>query len=628
MHRYIGIAWSPADATAVERVSLMRRRLRATQRHWMCAFEGSNLIIDCSEPGSSRGGAHPLQPGGGVIVGDLFPNGRGDGDRPASGLSVGAGAEAVRSRGRSLIGKYWGRYVGFVSDPTTGEVCVFRDPLGGLPCYLVHLDGIFLIFSHLQDALDAGDFRPAVNWRYVIGFIRHSHLHVAETGVEGVTEVLPGQRVRLSWPAESPTFLWDPARVALEDPIEDFNRACDAVAATAQECISAWASLYKTILHRLSGGLDSSVVLACLARAPSEPRIICENERSTATPESNELDLARLTARHCGCELIEVEVSPVEARFDRAAGAALTPKPSMAHLSLCTESSEGRRRAGAMDAVTSGKGGDQLFLRLPHAVIAADYIWQRGLGTDCFRVALDTARLARTSVWSVLAQAIPYGTGSRVFRGYELAYDRRTLLTPAALESIEPSYLVHPWLAELGTIPPAKAMHVYAITTLQYFHQSAALAPGIDAPVLLASQPLVEACLRTPTYILANGGIDRAVERAAFASIIPRAIAHRHWKGGSTRHLSRALSSQLPVIWERLVEGRLATAGVIDRQRVIRYLSGSVMIREEVVEPILNCLAAELWLERTANLVNGMVDQGRPIPVEPPLGSPRSLLQC
>ena len=54
---------------------------------------------------------------------------------------------------------------------------------------------------------------------------------------------------------------------------------------TTVGCEHAWASCYDGIVHNLSGGLDSSIVLSCLKSAPSRPRVTCLNYFTTGPNE-------------------------------------------------------------------------------------------------------------------------------------------------------------------------------------------------------------------------------------------------------------------------------------------------------------------------------------------------------
>ena len=89
-----------------------------------------------------------------------------------------------------------------------------------------------------------------------------------------------------------------------DEPIQDPQTAITELRRTARACIHTWAACYSDIVHNLSGGLDSSIVLSCLKDAPSQPNISCLHYFGTG-PDEDERKYARLMAGRVGIELIE-----------------------------------------------------------------------------------------------------------------------------------------------------------------------------------------------------------------------------------------------------------------------------------------------------------------------------------
>lgn len=79
------------------------------------------------------------------------------------------------------------------------------------------------------------------------------------------------------------------------------------------------------------------------------------------------------------------------------------------------------------------------------------------------------------------------------------------------------------------------------------------------------SQPLVELCLRLPTYLLTRGGRGRALARRAFASELPPEISNRRSKGGTEEFLKAVLDGN-----RDYVRGLLLDAGLLGTQLVVR----------------------------------------------------------
>ena len=73
---------------------------------------------------------------------------------------------------------------------------------------------------------------------------------------------------------------------------------------------------HASLLHRLSGGLDSSIVAGCLGRASTQPRIACYTYFNPHG-RSDERPWARLAAEHAGFEHLEYPIVPAEISLRR-----------------------------------------------------------------------------------------------------------------------------------------------------------------------------------------------------------------------------------------------------------------------------------------------------------------------
>jgi len=367
-------------------------------------------------------------------------------------------------------------------------------------------------------------------------------------------------------------------------------------------CARSWASCYDALLLRLSGGVDSAILLGSLCPGLPPARVTCLNYHSPGS-DSDERGFARLAAQRAGTALVERE-RDIEFRLHDVLNVARTPTPG---------TYVGRMGTGRMDAevaaaqgahaMFTGGGGDQLFFEFRCAWPAADYLKLRGFDRGFFGAALDAARLGRVSFWQALRNAV----ADRSFRanpvdgaGQYLALARRDALVSATRQA---QRFIHP-----GLLPDAGPTAL----SIGKFHQVEALACPLDyydpympeaAPELvnpLLSQPLVELCLQTPTYVLTHGGRGRALARQAFANDIPAEIAARRSKGGMEEHVTTVLHRNLAFAQGLLLDGHLVRQGLLDRDRVEAALSGRPSAADAYVSEIHNCIAVEAWLQRVS----------------------------
>lgn len=113
------------------------------------------------------------------------------------------------------------------------------------------------------------------------------------------------------------SLAWDALQVAQSDPIEDGDLAAAQLRRTAKACVQAWAACYRGVLHSLSGGLDSAIVLGCLRDTHNRPAITCLNYHSCG-PEADERYFARLAANPADYPLLEWERDSAMRLLDRS----------------------------------------------------------------------------------------------------------------------------------------------------------------------------------------------------------------------------------------------------------------------------------------------------------------------
>ncbi len=82
----------------------------------------------------------------------------------------------------------------------------------------------------------------------------------------------------------------------------------------------------------------------------------------------------------------------------------------------------------------------------------------------------------------------------------------------------------------------------------------------------LLSQPVVEACLRVPTWMRIAGGINRSVARSAFSDVLPRAIRERRSKGTFTSYSGAAFRKNKALMPDFLLSGQLQAQQVLDTE--------------------------------------------------------------
>jgi asparagine synthase (glutamine-hydrolysing) len=135
------------------------------------------------------------------------------------------------------------------------------------------------------------------------------------------------------------------------------------------------------------------------------------------------------------------------------------------------------------------------------------------------------------------------------------------------------------------------------------FYNTSDRAMEVERTPVLFSQPLIELCLRIPSYVWISGGRDRSLARDAFARDLPAVIVRRTQKGAIDRHNRKLMDRNEAFLREMLLDGLLVKEGLLDRSRLERLLSrASVALDFEYNEVLRHHLCTEIWLRRWASL--------------------------
>jgi asparagine synthase (glutamine-hydrolysing) len=544
--------------------------------------------------------AYILKGSAGVILGKLFEGDLDTGHGPSELMFDDKESHLVlESQGRCLIHRYWGHYVAFLRDFSGKRRFILRDPTGGLPCYLTETAGIDVILSDIDDCVVLRVRPLSVDWEHIAAFFVHSRLVTRSTGHKEVKQLHAGECAAIHDDGVSTrSFYWNPVDIYEAKAIEQPAEARARLGRVIRHCVNAWASCYDSIVHELSGGLDSSIVAACLAKGGGSTEVLCFNF-FTQMSEGDERLYARAAAQSTGYALVETEACVSERTLESLFNPSRIATPARLGFLPASELLKQRlvieRRAGA---IFTGQGGDHLFQQAGNKHIAAEYTHRHGLKAQLFGVVADVSRLTNQSIWSVFSAAITHGLLRRSFDPYTI-FEAPSILSYEARASLSPHAYKHPWVENASSLPASKIKQVFDIVDCQPFY----LRPCANAEQVhpLISQPIIEHCLQIPTYVLAHGGRDRGLVREAFAADVPTKIINRRSKGGTSSYFNRVRVENAQFLRESLLDGILVRNGVLERRELEKQLSERELILGKGLTPILNAARAEKWLSTWAD---------------------------
>lgn len=604
MRSYLALIWNANDEKQREAAARAKARIRQCLRDWSALMDGPGMFVSLSPAAAHDSSTvYAVTQGRGVILGRLF---RGTSDEVGS-YAIQKPAlvhfddrlsdQVISDPGHTLGNRLWGAYVAFLRDEHTDRKWVLRSPMGNVPCQFADREGVRFYFVNIENMETIDKARLSINGHFLAGWFVAPNIHSGETALEGVSTVLPGELVEHRADEAHRRFFWDAiclARSEVEMAISDAKVETGRI---VRSCIHAWASCFDKIFLQLSGGLDSTIIAACLANAPTRPEVTCAHFYSTSET-SEERQYAREVADRYGFELIEVSDDDLDVIRLQPQRRSVVPLPIVSRDHVWRELFESLARRGSMIHIR-GDGGDELFCRgdecLPDAIGQA---YRFGLTPKLWGVAMNDALIARNSVWENLALAVRHGLLKRPYdwRGITSHFAGAELLSPGvAATALNDRTHWHPRYRSDLHCHPAKILQAHSILqyTNHFYFEPVANQLDVIAPLL--SQPHVEFALQAPFHVLRSGGRDRAMARAAFEKEIPSNIVHRKFKALCGDKSGDWAAANMARVRELLLEGHLGREKIINRSLVERFLANASSRSISESPDVMRMLSVEVW---------------------------------
>lgn len=555
------------------------------------AFASSGLDVTYFEKGAlspvvMRGPALDLGDDG-VIVGTLF-------DRVSMRLVTTIGPEErkrIANEGpRGLVERYWGGYVAFLVQ-ADGGVLVLRAPLGELPCMYAPTNDGLIVASDIDMACRAGLPRPKIAWDRIRHELVTRDMHWPQTCLERVTDLTGGSCLKIGPGTFEVTEFWTPwTFVSEKKRITDPSEAAELVGAVTRACVNTRASDFEKVVLMLSGGIDSSIVAACLASSGTEVAALNLVSRDAVGDERH---YARRVAQWLDIPLVEPLRDATRIDVTRSGAAGLCRPNLRLFMQESIRLVEEHATENGATAIFGGGGGDNVFCALQSSSPAADRLRTTGLGMEFLQTALDISRLAPASLRAVVTDAV-----RRAWLGKPplTPFRDTSFMRGDACRDIEHDG-THPWLDLPKGALPGSAAFVRLIASARSFVE--AFDPGrpVQRAAPLLAQPLVETCLRVPSWLWFEDGRSRVIARKAFAKSLPPEIMARRSKGTPDGFIAEIYERHRQTIREFLGDGVLVRHGIIDREALLKVLDRPSPARGNEYDRVLRLVDVEAWIQ-------------------------------
>ena len=528
--------------------------------------------------------------------------------------------------GPGLAEQLRGKFAIAVWDGRRRRGVVARDRLGVKPLYWAQVGDLVLFASELKSLLASGLVNTELDYEAIDAYLTFGFFAGPRTPLANVSKLLPGHRLVVDESGVAVEAYWSYPR---PEPVSGrtLEEWSGGLLGELEDAVRSRLMSDVPLGAMLSGGLDSSLVVALMARNMSEP-VKTFSVGFAEDGDKNELADARLVASAMGADHHELELSVSESAVDLETLVWQLDEP-LADLSSLGFSALSELASRHVTVALSGQGADELlggydkhqaaalvgtWRRVPRPVRAsATALARRGPGRF--------GRVARTlaapgSVERLLAMSgrLDEGLRARLLRGplAELDGQAARRAVAARLDGV----LDDPLPATLYI----DAQFALVDDMLHYFDRNS-MAHSLEVRVPFLDHHLVEYCAAIPADLKVRRLTRKYVLKHAARGLIPDRIINKPKLGFFADSVDCWFAAQTQgVITERLLAPAPRYAEFLDQstvsELVARHGDGRDTSHGQL---LLSILMLEVWLSSFLPRVRAATGSPFPKPIALPV---------
>ncbi len=517
-------------------------------------------------------------------------------------------------RGRNALPLLNGIFALAIWDPRDRSLLLARDGAGVKPLYYAEPPSGFLFASELKALLACDEVDRAIDPHAVWLYLTYLWSPTPNTMLRAVRKLEPGCAllVRDGRIAERWRFYELPYPTPRFDG--DAQAAASAVRTALDEAVRRQMVADVPVGAFLSGGLDSSAVVACARRHAPGQRIQCftiETAHSTADEGFvDDLPYAQRMAAHLDVDLHTIRVGPeIVSHFERMVRHLDEPQADLAPLNALMICELARSRG--IKVLLSGAGGDDIFTGYRRHFALMQERWWNWLPAPARAALAATARALPTG--APFARRVRRAFADAGLNGDErlASYfawlpqaDSAPLLAPGLREQLNGWSPLAPLIDSLRAIEAEadplnrmlflEAKHFLCDHNLNYTDKMG-MAVGVEVRVPFLDPDLMRLVASLPAQFKQRGAEGKWILKRAMEPELPREVIYRP-KTGFGVPLRRWLRHELrDAVEDLLSERSLAARGLFDPAAVARLRQMDAAGRIDAAYPLLALCSIELW---------------------------------
>lgn len=512
-----------------------------------------------------------------------------------------------------------GQFAYALYDTMTEELHLFRDRMGILPLYYA-LDDSRIVFASEIKALLSVLAPPRVDVASLHDYLGHRSVHAPYTLFEGIRKLPPGHRLRIDRTGRVDIQQYwmlpnDPTSVAVSD-----EKACDLLNTALVDSVSEALVADVPVGAYLSGGLDSSLIVALASQVRSEGPIATYSAGFRDSP-ADELPWARQVSELLGTEHHEVVVGPED--FIET-WAPLTwhrdaPLSEPADVAVHRLAALARKD---VKVVLSGEGSDELFAGYPKYQAARLAEVVGAIPVPIRSPLLRTierhlpSRFGRAAIALRAVAAPTRGDRLRTWFAPFTASERVALLGPSTRSTGS-------WYDDARGDAVRRMLyadcHGWLSDNLLDRGDRMCMASSVELRPPFLDARLVELAFRLPSSVKLRRGTTKWIVKEVARRYLPAAVVDRK-KVGFTVPLEEWFRGGLrDMAWDRLTSESSVVEEFMSRRAVRDLLVSHDRGQRNEHMRLWTLLSLEVWYDVFFR------DGGRPQPIRPVASKPRRM---
>ena len=533
----------------------------------------------------------------------------------ATGTDTEVGVHGYEQWGVGVLERLHGMFALAIWDERERRLTLARDRTGEKPLYYTEIDGGLLFASEIKVLLLHPNLRPAVNPDAIPHFLAVGYTPPPLTMFAGVSKLAPGEM--LTFDADGATtrryhtFTMDTRRTPMP-----YNDAVAAVREALTEAVEMRLMADVPVGAFLSGGLDSTAVVALMAQAMGRPVETFtvgfdfsddpSNDHKFNVDQRHGADAAQILGTHH--HEITVNMGTSLANVFPHLVAALD-EPVAQHAIVQTAYVAALARTHDIPVLLSGDAADELFLGYRH--YPADQQLTRYLAVPRLLRHGLLDRVFAAQPWSDALQALAHKSAhdEAAVRRY-LAWMRVTgvddaaVLTNGRLTYLDAFATVEKSLLPLLDAPqtPHFAERIAYTSLRRWVAEDSNM--RVDKMTMLASvearapfqdPALVDLAFSLPLDYKLRGGVRKQILKDAVRGLVPNAVIERRKRGFAPPSSDWMRGALRPLVEKYLSWDYVAAVGIFSPDEVARRVGAHHTRQAYHLWTVYPLLVFHLW---------------------------------